>query len=104
MAARPLFRGGGGTFSGYHWTCVGSSNGTNSFWASLSNGWLFDQAALTNLSHNPTLTASGNVTMSGFQAATTSTNVKLKWNNANMTYALYSVYVFIVGPKGVPYK
>ena len=103
VTARPLFQGGG-TFSGYHWTCVGSSNGTDSFWASLSNGWLFDQAALTNLSHNPTLTASGNVTMSGFQADTTSTNVKLKWNNANMTYALYSVYVFIVGPKGVPYK
>ena len=91
---------GGGTFRGYHWTCVGSSNGTDSFSASLKNGWRFDHAALDDLSGSVFQT----VTMSGFQSGATSTNVKLKWNNANVDYVLYNVNVSIIGPKGVPHK
>jgi hypothetical protein len=108
FCSAPFVSGGGGTtgtFSGYHWTCVGSSNGTDSFWASLLNGWIFENAVLTNDSTSPTLNPPSNsVVLSGFQAGTTSTNVKLKWNNADTTYVLYRVDVSIVGPIGVPYK
>jgi len=102
FCSAPFVSGGGGTFSGYHWTCVGSSNGTDSFSASLKkeNGWRFDHAALDDLSGSVFQT----VTMSGFQSGSTSTNVSLKWNNAHVSYVLYSVKVSIVGPKGVPHK
>jgi hypothetical protein len=87
---------GEATFYGKHWTCVGSSDGTDSFSASLKNDWRFDHAALDDLSP-------GAVTMSGFQKGTTSTNVSLGWNNANVSYVFYRVMVSIVGPKGVPH-
>jgi hypothetical protein len=100
FCSAPFVSGGGGTFSGYHWTCVGSSNGTDSFSASLKNDWRFEHAALADLSGSVFQT----VTMSGFQSGATSTNVKLKWNNANVPAVYYIVNVSIIGPKGVPHK
>jgi hypothetical protein len=100
FCSAPFVSGGGGTFSGYHWTCVGSSNGTDSFSASLKHDWRFEHAALADLSGSVFQT----VTMSGFQSGATSTNVKLKWNNSNVSYVLYKVNVSIIGPKGVPHK
>jgi hypothetical protein len=88
----------GASFSGYHWTCVGSSYGTDSFSASIKNGWRFDSAVLEDLSGSPS------VIMSGFQKDTTSMNVSLKWNNAGVSYVWYRVYVYVIGPSGVPHK
>jgi hypothetical protein len=97
--------GGGGTFTGFHWTCVGSSNGTDSFSASLKNGWRFNDAALADLTPEDLFSDDPKfANMSGFQSDATSTNVTLNWNNADASYVLYSVNVSIVGPKGVPHK
>jgi hypothetical protein len=91
----------GGTFAGYHWTCIGSSDGTDTFWRPpLLNGWVFYDAVLVDYSGSVFQT----VTMSGFQSDTTFTVVTLKWDNQWVPYVTYRVYVSIVGPKGVPYK
>lgn len=86
------------TFKGVHWTCVGSSSGTDSFSASVKNDWTFDHTALHDMSGGQS------VTMSGFQSGVTSMNVSMKWNNANVSYVHYGVNVYVVGPKGVPHK
>jgi hypothetical protein len=88
----------GDTIVGYHWTCVGDSDGTDSYSASLKNGWLFESAAFTNLS------GGNSAAMTGFQSGTTSMNVKVNWSNENVSYVLYRMNISIKGPKGIPHN
>jgi hypothetical protein len=88
----------GDTIVGYHWTCVGDSEGTDSYSASLKNGWLFENAAFTNLS------GGNSAAVAGFQSGTTSMNVKVSWSNENVSYVLYRMNISIEGPKGVPHN
>jgi hypothetical protein len=88
----------GDTIVGYHWTCVGDSEGTDSYSASLENGWLFESAAFTNLS------GGNSAAMTGFQSGTTSMNVKVNWSNENVSFVLYRMNISIKGPKGVPHN
>ncbi|HEX9444010.1 MAG TPA: hypothetical protein VGA73_07810 [Candidatus Binatia bacterium] len=101
----PFVSGGGGSMSAFHWTCVGSSNGTDSYSASLKNGWLFNDAALVDVTPEDLFSDDPKfASMSGFKSDVASTNVTVNWNNADASYVLYSVNVSIVGPKGVPHK
>jgi hypothetical protein len=88
----------GDTIVGYHWTCVGDSDGTDSYSASLKNGWLFENAAFTNVS------GGNSAAVTGFQSGTASMNVKVSWSNENVPYVLYRMNISIEGPKGVPHK
>ena len=88
----------GDTIVGHHWTCVGDSEGTDSYSASLENGWLFESAAFSDLK------GSNSATMTGFQSGTESMNVKVNWSNENVSYVLYRMNVSIEGPKGVPHN
>lgn len=88
----------GDTIVGYHWTCVGDSEGTDSYSASLKNGWLFENAAFTNLS------GGNSAAMAGFQSGATSVNVKVSWSNENVPHVLYRMNISIVGPIGVPHN
>jgi hypothetical protein len=90
----------GDTIVGYHWTCVGDSLGTDSYKASLKNGWLFENAAFTNLSGGNSAAAA----VTGFQSGTTSMNVKVSWSNENVPYVLYRMNISIEGPIGVPHN
>jgi hypothetical protein len=91
------------TFRGYHYTCVGDSNGKDSFRFSLTkkNGWSLDhvefhgepiggidQPVIASGSLSPSLNYVG---------------VSIHWDNAPAPYALYGVDVYITGPKGVPH-
>jgi hypothetical protein len=103
----PFVSGGGGTSDGYHWTCVGSSSGTDSFSASVKNGWRFDSISLYDWTPEDLFPDNPNpkfVNMSGFKSDATSESVTINWNNDDASYVLYSVHVSIVGPKGVPHK
>ncbi len=92
----PVVLGGcGGTMSGYHWTCVGSSFGTDSFVASLKNGWSIDHTDVTR--------AAG-ATVSATPIGPGGLDVKVQWNNQGLSASDYCVSVSIVGPKGVPHK
>jgi hypothetical protein len=91
------------TFRGYHWTCVGDSDGTDSFRFSLTkkNSWSLDHvefhdAPIGGISQ-PVI-ASGSLSLS-----LNYTQVTIDWDNAPAPYALYGVDVYIVGPKGVPH-
>jgi hypothetical protein len=88
----------GDTIVGHHWTCVGDSDGTDSYSASLENGWLFKSAAFNNLK------GGNSATMTGFQSDTESMNVKINWTNENVSYVLYRMNISIEGPKGVPHN
>lgn len=82
-----------GTFYGFHWTCVGNSNGTDSFTFSFSKkyGWSLYSVDLDY--------TAGGVS----QPVTTSPKVSIEWNNKTVSYVNYMVNVSIVGPKGVPH-
>jgi hypothetical protein len=88
----------GDTIVGHHWTCVGDSEGTDSYSASLENGWLFESAAFSDLK------GSNSATMTGFQSGSQSMNVKVNWSNENVSYVLYRMNISIEGPKGVPHN
>lgn len=88
----------GDTIVGHHWTCVGDSDGTDSYSASLENGWLFESAAFSDLK------GSNSATMTGFQSGTQSMNVKVNWSNENVSYVLYRMNISVEGPKGVPHN
>jgi hypothetical protein len=109
LCGAPFVSGGGGTFDGYHWTCVGSSNGTDGMIGpALKNGWHYNSAHLTDFTPEDLFPDSPNpkwVSMSGFTSGTTGTEaVTINWNNSDASYVLYSIDVSIIGPKGVPHK
>jgi hypothetical protein len=99
FCATPFVSAGqdGDTIVGYHWTCVGDSDGTDSYSASLENGWLFESAVFMDLK------GSSSATMTGFQSGTDSINVKVNWSNEDVSYVLYRMNISIKGPKGVPH-
>ena len=102
FCSSPIDFAEGGTFYGFHWTCVGDSNGTDSFRFSLREkyGWSLYSADLDYSTGgiDPPVTTSGPQDW-----GVTYTKVSLHWNNETVSYVSYRVNVSIVGPKGVPH-
>jgi hypothetical protein len=98
FCSAPFLVGVDATITGYHWTCVGDSEGTDTYSASLENGWLFESADFDDMM------GANSATMTGFQSGTATMNVKVNWTNEDVSYVRYRMNISIKGPKGVPHN
>jgi hypothetical protein len=101
-----------GSASAQHYTChdwIGDDNGTDEFQATLTNGWVFDHLDWTKVTcgSDKCGDSTGSTVWwpAGFQKDTTWTKVTVDWNTNNYHgYAGYNIYMYIIGPAGVPHK
>ena len=101
----PGFLGSGHTVFGNHmncWGCFGDDTGQDTYQVNVANGWLLDQMYFTALPSDPGEASAELVTSLPPGANTWQPSVS--WMVTSGDFVHYSVDVYIVGPKGVPYN
>ncbi len=94
----------GHTYYGWHmncWGCIGNDEDTDVFEITLKNGWFF-QSVQTEVIVDP---GEGYALgPSGFPQGGTYWKPQIQWNVTSGDDLCHGAYVYVTGPKGVPYN